>query len=211
MAAGDYTGGAMKNWRNCAPMKLMLNSTAATVGGLPQLLNTTTYPALATIARGTAPQLLGDGIWVYRPPQEVKVLGLSFLSDTASDGDTVTYDIGLYPMLQMVSAASYNLYQFGKRHRAVLTNGTLTNASVRYEPFTGYDLGSAKTIRHFDTASWTYRDTGDLQVYDKGFDAANGTGTIYVDMTGFDLIAMVLQAKSGSSARELVGIVEECS
>ena len=208
MPSSERTGGAHLNHRRCGVARLMFNATAAAAGGAPHLLDTTTYELLGTIKRDQAPQQLASGIWIYRPSQETKVLALTFLSDTGANNETAVYDINLYSQCPDGSSTRYIL---GKRHRVTLTLGTTTNGPITVEPFTGSELGGSKTLRHYDTAVWTYRDTGDLQVYDKGFDAANGTGTIYVDMTGFDTIVVALQTKPATSVRELVGLAEECS
>jgi len=210
MPVNERIGGAHVNYRMCGNAKLMLNATAAAAGGAPHLLDPATYTVLDSdvLQRGAAPRELAAGIWIYRPSQEAKILALTFLSDTGSDGQTAVYDIYLYTRCPDGSGTRKML---AKRHRVTLTLGTLTNASQTTEPFTGSALGGSNTLRHFDTAAWTYRDTGDLQVYDKGFDAANGTGTIYVDMTGFDTIVVALQTKPAASVRDLVGLSEECS
>lgn len=203
---GELTGGAHVNNRMCAAWKLLLNAIAAAAGGAPHILDPATYAAAATAKRGDAPQQLATGIWFYRPTQDVKILALTFLSDTGADNGTAVYDIHLFPRIPTSADRA-----IGKRHRVTLTLGSLTNLTQLKEPFTGVDLGGSKTLRHYDTAVWSYRDTGDLQVYDKGFDALNNTGTIYIDMTGFDSVVICLQTMPGSSVRELVGMAEECS
>lgn len=206
MPTMETTGGASNNFRNCAPYKLLSNVVAATAGGLPQVLSVATYPALATLlARGAAPVLLGAGIWAYRPTQGSKILQLSFFSVAGVAAQTATYDIGLYPKL-----ADGGLSVFGKRHRAVLTVGALAIAAQVTDPFNGGTVFASQALQQYDTVSWTYRDTGDLQVYDKGF-AAGGSGSIFVDMSFFDMIAITLQAKPASSTQEFVGMLEETS
>ena len=202
----EPTGGAHNNHRMCAAAKLLLNATAVFAGGAPHILDPATYAVVATTARQAIPQELTTGLWYYRPGQDVKILALTFLSDTGDDAETAVYDIYLYPRIQDSTQRA-----IAKRHRVTLTLGTLTNATQTLEPFTGSSLGGSKTLRHYDTAAWAHRDTGDLQVYDKGFDTTNGTGTIYVDMTAFDAIVIALQTKPDTSVRELVGVMEECS
>lgn len=207
----ESTGGAHNNFRTCSSPKLMLNATTVAAGGCPNLLDSATYPLLWTLARGTAPIAIATGIWAFRPHQETKIVGLQFLSDTGADNDALTtYDIGLFNRPPDYTPESGTTkYMLGKIHRCVLTLGTLTNASMAVEPFTGTSLGGSKTLRHFDTLSWTHRETGDLQVYDKGFDTNNRSGMIYVDMTGFDTLVLALQARAAASVRDLVGLIEE--
>lgn len=204
----EKIGGAHNYNRMCGNHKLLLNATAVFgSAAIPQLLSSATYAALATTERGAAPQQLATGLWWYRPTQDVKLLALTFLSDTGANNANAVYEIGLYPRLTPTMSAI-----LGKRHKVTLTLGTLTNASQTVEPFTGTSLGGTKTLRHYDTAVWAYRDTGDAQVYDKGFDAADGTGTIYIDMTAFDSVGIaLLSAMPTSSVRELVGLSEECA
>lgn len=204
----EPTGGAHVNNRMCASAKLMLNATAAVAGGAPHLLDSGTYTGLASIARGTAPQQLASGIWIYRPAQDVKILCLTPLSDSGTNDQTAVFDINLY---SRIPDGSGTVYAVGQRHRCTLTLGTTTNGSMTVEPFTGSSLGGTKTLRHYDTCVWSYRDTGDLQVYDKGFDVANGSGRIFVDMSCWDTIVVALQTKPAASARDLVGLNEECS
>lgn len=204
---GEQTGGTHNNYRTCASPKLLLNATAAAAGGCPSYLDIATYPLLWTLVRGTAPIAIATSIWAYRPTQEAKILGLQFLSDTGADNETATYDIGLFSRPPDYSTTL--AFAAGKIHRGVFTLGTLTKASMTVEPFTGVSLGGTKTLRHYDTVSWTHRETGDLQVYDKGFDANNRSGILYVDMTLFDTIVICLQAIPGTSSRELVGVLEE--
>lgn len=202
----EQVGGAHLNNRRCDSYKLLFNDTAIFAGSnVPHILSAVTYPVVGTTQRGAAPQQLATGLWWYRPSQDIKVLALTFLSNTGANDAAGIWEIGLYPRINPTQAV------LGKRHKATLTLGTLTHTSQSVEPFTGSSVGSNKTLRHADTIAWAYRDTGDLQVYDKGYDAANGTGTIYVDMTAWDSIAIALLQLPTSSIQEVVGIAEECS
>lgn len=207
MATSDKIGGAHVNYRMCDNHKLLMNAAAVfAAGAVPRLLDPATYTTVPTTVRGAAPQELATGLWWYRPTQDVKILSLTFLSNTGANNTDGVFEIGLYPRYK-----PDNTYLFGKRHKVTLTLGTLTDASMSVEPFTNVTVGANKTLRHYDTAVWAYRDCGDLQVFDKGYDTANGTGTIYVDMTGFDSIAIALITLPTSSIQEVVGMTEECS
>jgi hypothetical protein len=210
MLSNEAIGSQGKEDRWSSPYQLLLNATAATAGGLPRLLDSLAgaNAGLASIARAAPPAQLGaTGFFLYRPGPLVKMLQLTYLSDTGGNNETAVFDIFLYSALKFSGGSQFMV---GKKHRCTLTLCALTETNQTVEPFTGTSLGGSKTLRYADTCAWNPRDTGDLQVFDKGFSADDlGAGTIYVDMTGHDMIGILLQTKPASSVRDMVGILEE--
>ncbi len=188
--------------RTPRPARLLANLAATLVGGLPRLLDDTTYPNLAGVKLGQPPAAMATGIWMYRPEPREKVLPLTILGAGAYN-ETLTLDLGLYPELSD-GAIKYTL---GKTARGVFTLGTATHASMTADPFTGLVTFSSATFRHPDAVAWTWRDSA-LQFQDSGFTAYQ-SGTIYLDLTNVALVALAWQAKSGSASRLLVGMGTE--
>lgn len=202
------TNGVVVNASNRAQSawKLFAYADTLVAGGLPHVIDGTTYTNLATIdaaAVDTPTETAGStDIWLIKlDPKWTTARIRVFAQDGAgsADNDTGTIDIGLYPTL-VSDSVLYGLQSFGAR--AVLTFGTLSLSSQSKEPFTRTALSGSVTIREADTVSITRNDNG--IVWTRGYQADNVSGELVVDLDGAKYLAVTFQARSSTDVDRLI-------